>query len=320
MKEIALSDIHGFYVGNAQNEAGGTGCTAIFYPSGAVGGVDVRGGGPATRETDLLNPVNMVEKIHCVMLSGGSAYGLAAADGAMRYLEEKNIGFDVQIGVVPIVPSACLFDLPVGDPKCRPDSAMGYEALVNAEKNAPKQGNQGAGTGATVGKIFGPARAMKSGLGIYAAQVGALQVGAVVAVNALGTVVDHETSRPLAGLLSADGSSVMSSREALYQIADASFDVFRGNTTIGCIITNANLTKAAASKVASMAHNGYARTIVPVHTSNDGDSIFTMAAGEIEAMTDFVGTLAADVMARAINNAVLHAESAYGFKAAKEVC
>ena len=318
MKEISITDIRGFSVGHAQSEAGGTGCTAIFCPSGAVGGVDVRGGAPATRETDLLNPVNMIEKIHCVMLGGGSAYGLAAADGAMTYLEEKNIGFDVQVGVVPIVPSACLFDLAVGDPQCRPNRDMGYRALVNTEQNNPAQGNVGAGTGATVGKLFGPERAMKSGLGIYAAQIGAVQVGAVVAVNAVGTVVDHETGRPLAGLLNSDGTGVLSSREALYQIADASFDVFRGKTTIGCIGTNAKMTKAAVSKVASMAHNGYARTIMPVHTSNDGDTIFAMASGEVEAMTDLVGVLAADVMARAINNAVLHAEPAYGFKAAKE--
>ena len=316
MKEITITDIDGFFVGNAQDQEGGTGCTAILCPSGAVGGVDVRGGAPATRETDLLNPVNTVERIHCVMLSGGSAYGLAAADGAMSYLEERNIGFDVQVGVVPIVPSACLFDLVVGNPKCRPDREMGYQALVNAEKETPRQGNVGAGTGATVGKLLGPQRAMKSGLGIYAAQSGDVKVGAVVAVNALGNVVDYETGKNLAGLLNEEGTEIVSTRDAIYQMADTSFDVFRGNTTIGCIVTNAKLTKAAASKVASMAHNGYARGIMPVHTSNDGDTIFAMAAGEVEAMTDVVGTLAADVMARAIKSAVLSAESAYGFLSA----
>ena len=176
MAEISIQNIEGFFIGNAQDIEGGTGCTAIYCPEGASAGVDVRGGGPATRETDLLNPVNMVDKIHCVMLSGGSAFGLAAADGAMAYLEEHEVGFDVGVGRVPIIPSACLFDLVVGNPKCRPDREMGYAALVDAEKNAPQSGLVGAGTGATVGKICGAERAMKSGLGIYAEQIGDLKV------------------------------------------------------------------------------------------------------------------------------------------------
>ncbi|MEG1497237.1 MAG: P1 family peptidase [Clostridiales bacterium] len=315
MKEIKINEIPGFQIGNAENKEGGTGCTAVVCPKGAYAGMDSRGGSPATRETTLLNPINTVEQVHCVMLSGGSAFGLAAADGAMEYLEEHGIGFDVGITKVPIVPSACIFDLVVGDFKCRPDKAMGYEALENAEKNNPAQGNFGAGCGGTVGKLFGPERAMKSGLGFYAVEVDALKVGAIVAVNALGNIVDVENGEFMAGLLSEDKTSIISTKEAIYALAMQSFNVFKGNTTVGCIITNAKLTKSQCSKVASMAHNGYARAIYPVHTPADGDTIFAMAHGEVETMVDVVGSLAADVMAKAINNAVRNAESAYGFKA-----
>ena len=313
MAEISIQNIEGFFIGNAQDIEGGTGCTAIYCPEGASAGVDVRGGGPATRETDLLNPVNMVDKIHCVMLSGGSAFGLAAADGAMAYLEEHEVGFDVGVGRVPIISSACLFDLVVGNPKCRPDREMGYAALVDAEKNAPQSGLVGAGTGATVGKICGAERAMKSGLGIYAEQIGDLKVGAVVAVNALGDVMDWETHRPLAGLLKEDGTGVASTLTAFKQIVDPNFSAFQGNTTLGCVITNAVLTKSQAKKVAMMTHNGYARAICPVHTSADGDAIFTMAKGKVEAHIDVVGAVAAEVMMKAICRAV-KVPSAYGFK------
>ena len=312
MKKIDIRSIEGILIGNAQDEKGGTGCTAIYCPEGAVAGVDVRGGGPATRETDLLNPVNMIEKIHCVMLSGGSAYGLAAAEGAMAYLEEHGVGFDVGVGKVPIVPSACLFDLVAGDPACRPDKEMGYRALVQAEKNEPEEGIFGAGTGATVGKICGPERAMKSGLGFWAEQVGDLKVGAVVAVNALGDVFDPVTHCPIAGLLNEEKTAVASTTEAFKTMADVGFDAFQGNTTLGCIITNADLTKAQANKVAMMAHDGYARAIRPVHTSNDGDTIFTMAHGSVAAHIDLVGILAAEVMEKAIAGAV-RVSSAYGF-------
>lgn len=311
MKVISINEIEGVYIGNAQDIEGGTGCTAIYCPEGAVAGTDVRGGGPATRETDLLDPVNMVEKIHCVMLSGGSAYGLAAAEGAMAYMEERGVGFDVGVGVVPIVPSACLFDLAVGDVNCRPDKEMGYNALLNAEKNDPEEGIVGAGTGAAVGKLCGAERAMKSGLGIYAEQYGELKVGAVVAVNALGDVFDPDTHLPVAGLLNEEKNGLASTSEAMKNITELSFSVFKGNTTLGCIVTNAKLTKAQAKKVAMMAHNGYARAIRPVHTSADGDSIFTMATGNVEVQLDAVGVIAADVMAKAIARAV-KVPSAYG--------
>ena len=231
----------------------------------------------------------------------------------MAYLEEHEVGFDVGVGRVPIIPSACLFDLVVGNPKCRPDREMGYAALVDAEKNAPQSGLVGAGTGATVGKICGAERAMKSGLGIYAEQIGDLEVGAVVAVNALGDVMDWETHRPLAGLLKEDGTGVASTLTAFKQIVDPNFSAFQGNTTLGCVITNAVLTKSQAKKVAMMTHNGYARAICPVHTSADGDAIFTMAKGKVEAHIDVVGAVAAEVMMKAICRAV-KVPSAYGFK------
>lgn len=315
MTEISIREIDGFRIGNAQDIKGGTGCTAIVCPQGAFAGVDVRGGGPATRETDLLKPVNMVEQVHCVMLAGGSAYGLAAADGAMKYLEEHNIGFETGFGKVPIVPGACLFDLVAGDPKCRPTASMGYEALVNAQKGEISEGCVGAGTGATVGKLRGVNFAMKSGLGIYALAVGKLKVGAVVAVNALGNVIDVDTGQALAGLLNQEGTEIISTRGAMYEMVAETINVFSGNTTIGCVITNAKLNKSQCTKVASMTHNGYARAIQPVHTTADGDSIFVMSHGEIEAPLDVVGILSAEVMAKAINRAVLQSQSAYGFKA-----
>jgi len=318
MKEIKISEIIGIKVGNAQNLEGATGCTVIICEKGAWGGVDVRGGGPASRETELLKPVNLVEQIHAVMLSGGSAYGLDAGSGAMEYLEEKGVGFDVGVGVVPIVCGASLFDLVVGDPKCRPDKSMGYEACKNAGVIEPEEGNFGAGTGASVGKFLGIERMMKSGLGIYAVQIGNVQCAAVVAVNGLGDVVDVDTGKRIAGILSEDKLKLSSTEEIMFGEIDKNRNVFSGNTTLGCIITNAKLTKSQANKLASIAHNGYARAIRPVHTSVDGDTIFVMATGEVEVGVDALGALATDVMSRAINRAVRKAESAYGLKGAKE--
>lgn len=318
MKEIKISEIKGIKIGHAQNLDGGTGCTAIICEAGASAGVDVRGGGPASRETELLKPVNMVQQIHCVMLSGGSAYGLAAGDGAMQYLEEQGVGFDVGVGVVPIVCGASLFDLVVGDPKCRPDKAMGYEACKAAGTCEPALGNVGAGTGASVGKFLGIDRMMKSGLGIHAVQLGEVQCAAVVAVNALGDVIDYDTKKRIAGLLTEDKTALSSTEEAMYAEIDRNRNVFSGNTTIGCVITNAKLTKDQANKLASIAHNGYAKAISPVHTSADGDTIFVMATGEVEVGPDALGALTTEVMARAICKGAKAAESAYGLKAAKE--
>ncbi|NLP30409.1 MAG: P1 family peptidase [Clostridiales bacterium] len=318
MKEVKITDIKGIKVGSAQDIKGGTGCTVILCEEGAFAGVDVRGGGPATRETDLLKSVNMVEQIHAVMLSGGSAYGLDAGSGAMKFLEEKGVGFDVGVGVVPIVCGASLFDLVVGDPKCRPDKEMGYQACQNASTDKPREGNVGAGTGATVGKFLGIDYMMKSGLGTYAVQIGDLIVGAIVAVNALGDVVDVDTGMRLAGILNEDKTALSNTEEVMYAEYAGNRNVFSGNTTIGCIATNAKLSKTQLNKLASIAHNGFARAIRPVHTMADGDTIFALSTGEIEVMPDAIGALATDVMARAINRAVLQAEPAYGLKAASD--
>lgn len=312
MKEIDIHSIEDFFIGNAEDTEGATGCTAIFCPKGAVCGVDVRGGAPATRETDLLAPTAMAETVHAVMICGGSAYGLAAADGALAYLEEHGIGFDVGVAKVPIVPAAALFDLAVGDPKCRPDREMGYRALVNAEKNDAQEGIHGAGTGASLGKLFGPPRAMKSGLGFYAEQVGELKVGAVVAVNCFGSVFDTDTHELIAGPLDEKKERVISTVDTFKEMNCKDFNAFSANTTLGCILTNAALTKAQITKVAQMAHNGYARTICPVHTSVDGDAIFALSSEKVEAHIDLVGAMAAEAMAKAVSRGV-RVPSAYGF-------
>lgn len=315
--EIKISDIDGFNIGHAQDIDGASGCSVIICEKGAVAGVDVRGGAPASRETELLNPVNTVEKIHCVMLSGGSAYGLSAADGVMDYLEEKNVGFDVGVGVVPIVCAASLFDLVVGNPKCRPDKNMGYKACLNSKNSMHIDGNIGAGTGASVGKIAGIDRMMKSGLGNYAIKMGDVKCGAIVAVNALGDVFDYDSGKVLAGVLSEDKTKIESTEAIMYREIEKKRNVFSGNTTIGCIITNVKMTKAQANKLAQIAHNAYAKVIRPVHTSADGDTIFVMSTCEVEADIDSLGALQTEVMARAINRGVKSAKSDYNLKASE---
>lgn len=318
MKRINISAVKGIKIGHAQDIEGATGCTAILCEKGASAGVDVRGGGPASRETDLLRSVNMVRQIHCVMLSGGSAFGLAAADGAMAFLEEKGAGFDIGTGVVPIVCGASLFDLTLGDPKCRPDKAMGYAACANAGLSEPAEGNVGAGTGASVGKYFGNERMMKSGLGIYAVQLGQVQCAAVVAVNALGDVVDYDTGETIAGLRTPDKKALLPTAEALYADIGRDRSTFSGNTTLGCIITNGKLDKSQCNKLAGIAHNGYALAIRPVHTSVDGDTVFALATGEVEVNPDALGALATEVMAHAIKRAVSMAAPAYGLPSAAD--
>lgn len=313
MKQITISDIDGFAVGQAQDTVGGSGCTVILCEQGCSAGVDVRGGGPATRETDLLHPINMVQKIHAVCLSGGSAFGLAAAQGVVRYLEERNCGHDMGFVKVPIVCGASLFDLAVADAKCRPDEQMGYEACLNI-KDVIEQGNVGAGTGASVGKLMGMDHAMKSGIGTYGMQVNDLQVAAIVAVNACGNVVDEASGEQLAGIL-LDNEIVSTEAMMLKHLEQ---QLPNGNTTIGCIVTNAKLNKAQCTKIAGITHNGYARAIRPVHTMSDGDTIFVMAKGEVEVQPDIVGVLATDCMAKAINQAVKCTSSAYGLKAWKD--
>lgn len=318
-REIPIESIEGFRIGNAQDAVGGSGCTVIICEEGAVGGVDVRGGGPASRETDLLDPQKACQEVYGVLLSGGSAFGLDAAGGVMRYLEERDLGFDIGIGHVPIVPAACLFDLTVGDYRCRPDAEMGYRACLDSETNKPRNGNFGAGTGATVGKFLEMERAMKSGLGTYALQIGGLKVGAVVAVNSLGDIYDVDTGKQIAGMLTEDGNALDSTRLHMWKDVEKPKNVFTGNTTIGCVLTNGKLTKDQCAKMASMCHDGYAAAIKPVHSSADGDTIFFLSRGEVEVNADALGDLSSYVMARAIKNGVTSAASAYGFKAVSEL-
>lgn len=320
-KEITITDIKGIRIGQTENKEAGTGCTVILSESGQgmCAGLDVRGGGPASRESELLKPLAAANAIHGIVLAGGSAFGLGAADGVMRYLEEHDIGFDVGVTKVPLVCQADLFDLTVGDASIRPDAAMGYEACLNAEQGNYQDGNFGAGCGATVGKFAGMGCCMKSGIGSYAVQIGALQVGAIVAVNALGDIYDWKTGTKLAGLLSEDHRSFRVTEELMYASTEVVENKFTGNTTIGVIITNAKFEKSALCKIAGMAHDGYARSIRPVHTTADGDSIYAVSTGEILADQDLVGTLAAEVMSEAIINAVKSAESAYGYPGYREV-
>lgn len=320
MKEINITDIKGFQIGQVEDKEAGTGCTVIVCKDGATAGVDVRGGGPATRETDLLNPINMVQQIHAVMLSGGSAFGLDAASGAMQYLEENDCGFDMKVARVPIVCGASLFDLTVGNPKIRPDKEMGYRACLNSEKNEPfKEGNFGAGCGASVGKILGPNLAMKGGIGASAVDINGIQVGAIVAVNACGNVVDYQTNEQLAGVYDPINNRIIPATETIIEQMDKMRDLPGGNTTIGCIITNVKLDKAQCTKIAGIAHNGYARAIQPVHTMSDGDTIFVMSTNEVEVMPDAVGVITTEMIAKAINRAVKAANSAYGLKSYQEL-
>ncbi len=314
MRQIDFLAIEGIKVGHAQDLRAATGCTVIISEEGATAGVDVRGGAPGTRETDLLNPVNLAQKVHAIILSGGSAFGLDAAAGVMQYLEERKVGFDVQVTKVPIVCAAALFDLTIGDYRIRPDKAMGYQACMNASSTECKQGTIGAGTGATVGKILGMRRAMKSGLGCYALEVEELKVGALVAVNCLGDVVDPLSGKRLAGPLNEDMKTLADTEEIMIRSYSDKKNLFSGNTTIGIVATNAAFTKAQVTKLASMAQNGYARTMRPAHSMYDGDTIFAMSTGSIEADLSVVGLLAARVMERAVIAAVKNARSLCGLK------
>jgi len=315
----AITDVPGIKVGHSQNLKAGTGCTVVICEKGATTGVDVRGGAPGTRETDLLNPINLVDKAHAVYLGGGSAFGLDGATGVMKYLEEKEIGFDVVLTKVPIVPGAVLFDLDVGDYKIRPDAQMGYEACLNATENEASQGNVGAGTGATVGKVFGGFRCMKGGLGTAGVKAQELIVGAIVAVNCLGDVIDPEKGEIIAGVLTEDKKGFANTMSFLRNFPMGSGENFSKNTTIGVIATNAKLTKAGAEKVAIMAQDGYARAISPSHTMFDGDTIFCMATGEVEAGVNVVGAIAAEVMARAIVKAIKNTRSLFKLKSYQDL-
>lgn len=319
MYEIPITSIQNIRIGQAEDAVGGTGCTVFICDSGMRAGLDVRGGGPAARESELLKPAAAAQVIHAVLLSGGSAFGLDAAGGVMQYLEERDIGFDVGVTHVPLVCQSCLFDLTVADCHARPTREMAYTACLASEQGNYRDGNYGAGIGCTVGKHHFMERCMKSGIGSYAVQIGDLQVGAVVAVNALGDIYDHKTGRMVAGLRSADGNSLSDTCRELYENYEVIENKFVGNTTLGVIVTNARFDKTQLGKIAAMTHNGYARAIRPVHTSADGDSIYALSVGEVAADQDMVGTLAADVMAEAILRAVQSAESAYGYPAMRDL-
>jgi L-aminopeptidase/D-esterase-like protein len=328
LKAIDIKDIEGISIGQTENAAAGTGCTVILCKDGACAGIDVRGGGPASRDTRILDPLMAAQQIHAVVLAGGSAFGLGAADGVMRLLEERGIGFDVGVTKVPLVPQSDIFDLTAGDSKIRPDASMGYEAARLA-MDAPnyRDGNYGAGCGATVGKALGMECCTKTGIGSWAVQAGDLKIGAVVVLNALGDVFDFRSGKQIAGLLSEDKRSFRSSSDVLkssIDIIDNRYAAFGGeetvtNTTLAVVVTNAELSKAQLCKIAGMAQDGYARSIAPVHSSADGDSIYALSCGSVKADQDVVGVLAAEVVSMAIIKAVESAESAYGFPAAKDL-
>ncbi|HIZ18535.1 MAG TPA: P1 family peptidase [Candidatus Olsenella stercoravium] len=314
-----VAQIPGVHVGHATNTEAGTGCTVIVCPAGATGGVDVRGGAPATRETDLLRPEETVEVLHAVVLSGGSAFGLAASCGVAEELERRGYGLDVGVARVPIVSGACLFDLACGDAHTRPTADDGRAACARAlDDGAPlERGNVGAGTGCTVGKLAGPERAMKSGLGEDVECAGELVCGAIAAVNACGDVLDPDTGERIAGVCGEDGRLADTTEVLLGGFARMPLQ--RTNTTISCVVTNARLTKAQATKVAQMSADAYAHAISPTHTTNDGDTVFVMATGEVDAPVDVVGALATRALGRAIADGARSATSAYGYVAARDL-
>ena len=324
-----ITDVPGIRVGHAHDIEAITGCTVVLCMDGAVGGVDQRGGAPGTRETDLLRPMHLVNKVHGILLTGGSAFGLDAAAGVMRFLEEQDVGFDVRVAKVPIVPAAVLFDLEIGRVDVRPDKAMGYLACQNASKDPPQEGNAGAGMGAKVGKILGMTGAMKSGIGSASHDLGGgAFVGAIIAVNPFGDVIDPMSGEILAGARPAklgpmrfggdgrfaDTMTVMKGMAGKMALRFAS----RGNTVIGVVATNAQLTKEEVNKVAQMAHDGIARAIRPAHTMLDGDTLFALSTGGKSVDVNIVGAYAAKVVAEAIVSAVRAAESLGGLPAADD--
>jgi L-aminopeptidase/D-esterase-like protein len=316
----AITDVPGIKVGHAQDLEAATGCTVILCERGATAGADARGGAPGTRETECLRPENAVEQAHAVFLSGGSAFGLDCAGGVMRYLEERGIGFDVEVARIPIVTGAVLMDLALGDPRVRPDAEMGYRACRNARPENAEQGNVGAGTGCNIGRMAGTVRGhCKGGLGTASFRLGELVVGALVAVNCNGDVIDPDSGEILAGTLRPDGKGFAGAMKMMASENGGYRRVFHANTTIGVVATNARLNKAMAVRVAMMAQDGYARTIQPIHTLGDGDVVFCLATGEVQEDVSRIGALAAAVMARAVVKGVKAAESLHGLPAWKDL-
>ena len=302
LREIPFTEIEGVRVGNAQTERGMTGVTVFLFDVPAIGGVDVSGGGPASRETTLLSPLTNPVPLNALVFSGGSAFGLDASAGVMRYLEERKMGLPVLGTVIPLVCQSCIFDLGLGDSTIRPDAEMGYQACVDAEGNHPRSGIVGAGTGASVGKANGIAQGEKSGLGYCALRVGELKVGAVVVLNAFGDIHDPDTGEKLAGMRNPDRTAFVSGEETMYQ-RQAS-DAPGANTTLGAIFTNARFDQAAMNKIASMARAAYGRCIRPSGTMIDGDTIYAFSLGEAEADISVAGVLAVEALSRAICDAV----------------
>ena len=310
----SITDVPGIRVGHAQDHEGGTGCTVVLPDGAAVCGVDVAGGGPGTREIAALDPVNLIQSVHAVYLGGGSAYGLAGADGVMRWCEDNSRGFNVGVGIVPIVPGAVLFDLPVGSYKSRPDAEMGYRACENASAGECIMGNVGAGTGATIGKSRGFDGMMKGGLGTASIKIGDIVIGALVAVNCFGNIIDPSTGEIIAGVQPEDGGEFKAPTHYIRQVLSTGINPLTSNTTIGVVATNAKLNKSQATKISKMTHDGYARAINPIHTMHDGDTIFTLSTGDVEADISAIGAVAAEVMSEAIIRGVRAAKSAYGIK------
>jgi len=316
-----ITDVQGIKVGHWTESRRPTGCTVLIFEKDATAGVDVRGGAPGTHETDLLNPTTSVQQVQAILLSGGSAFGLEASAGVSRFLEENGRGFHMGTAVVPVVPSAILFDLGVGDPKIRPTAESGYKAAQAATAGKVAEGNVGAGAGATVGKMFGMKSAMKSGIGTASIRVGntGIVVAAIVAVNAVGDVVNPENGKIVAGARKPDGSGFMDSMARIRE--GHGVQITGANTTIGVVATNVAFDKAQTTKIAQMAHDGLARTIYPVHTPDDGDTIFAVATGAIPVRANYgaIGALAADVMAQAVLRAVRGARGLPGLPSYSDV-
>ncbi|ROZ69678.1 P1 family peptidase [Ramlibacter sp. WS9] len=306
----AITDVAGIEVGHFTDTRRPTGCTVVIAREGAVAGVDVRGAAPGTRETDLLSPTNLVDRVHGILLAGGSAWGLDAATGVVRWLEEQGVGFPVGPVRLPIVPGAVLFDLLVGDATIRPDADAGYRACELASAKAPAEGNVGAGTGAAIGKIFGIERGMKGGIGTASVTVDGVTVGALIACNALGDVIDPDTALPIAGARTRNGKALLDSRRALLRGEPPKPHLAGTNTTIGVIATDAVITKAQACRLATMGHDGLARSINPVHTMSDGDTLFALGTGRAGKSLGMMvlGTMAAEAVALAVVRAVRAAQ------------
>lgn len=315
----AITDVQGITVGQVSDRQAWTGCTVVLCEGGATLGVDVRGPAPGTRETDLARPGHLVDKAQAVLLAGGSAFGLAAADGVMQYLEARRAGFDTGVAVVPIVPAAILFDLAVGDPRVRPDAAMGLAACQAAGGGPVAEGNIGAGTGATVGKVLGMRGAMKGGLGTASRTAGGVTVGTIVAVNAFGDVIDPQSGAILAGARKLIGAGLANTVAALGGLAGRTFAALAESTVIGVIATDARLSKEEASIVASNGHDGLARAVRPAHTLFDGDALFVLATGRRKAPVTLVGALAAEVVTEAIVRGIRAAEGLPGLPAWRDL-